>query len=96
MKKDSEKPFKGFNHGKNHIVIEGPPGKTMHFLKPIEIHLKEDGSLKNEPSFAIVMDSKDYGMALGEISLEMFNDGLRDIGYKIIKVDGIHGVKEEV
>ena len=96
MKEDSEKPFKGFNHGKNQIVIEGPPGKTMHFLKPVQIHLKENGSLKNEPSFAIVMDSKDYGMALGEISLEMFNDGLRDVGYKIIKINEAQGDKREV
>lgn len=91
MKKDSEKPFKGIGHGINHIVINGEPGKVMHFYKPIEIHLKENGSLKNEPSFAIVMDSEVHGMALGEISLEMFNDGLRDIGYKIIKIDGSQG-----
>jgi len=78
-----EKAFKAINHGtgkinlSNHILL-----KTM---RPVEIHLKEDGSSKNEPSFAIVMISPFDRPVVGEITLEMLNDGLKDIGYELIK-----------
>ena len=52
-------------------------------MRPVEIHLKEDGSKANEPSFCIVMTDFNNQVA-GEISLEMLNDGLADIGYEII------------
>ena len=78
-----EKDFKGFNHGKGKIVIDKPV--KLIFMKPTEIHLKENGSIKDQPSLAIVMERPMTAAAVGEISLEMFNEGLADIGYKIVK-----------
>lgn len=58
---------------------------AISMMRPTEIHLKEDGSKTNEPSFAIVLERAYSPTVIGEISLEMLNDGLADIGYKIIK-----------
>lgn len=78
------KDFKGKNWVTGRIRIE--KDKEVLILKLTEIHLKENGSLKNEPSFAIVMENPPFHFkCVGEISLEMFNEGLADIGYKIIK-----------
>lgn len=78
------KAFNGFNHGTGKIVI---PDRFNSFIEglPIEIHLKEDGSFDNKPSFAIVIELP-FSFALGQISLEMFNEGLKDIGYQITKI----------
>ena len=78
MKKD----FTGFDHKKKQMDLRGLG--DVKVLKPTQIHHKENGSLKNEPSFAIVMEGV-LITVVGEISLEMFNKGLNDIGYEIIK-----------
>lgn len=83
---DNKKPFVGYNHGKNKIQLEG--NRFLH-AKPIEIHLKEDGDINNEPSFAIVMEHVAFihiTFIVGEISLKMLNEGLEDIGYKIVPI----------
>jgi len=78
------KDFKGVNHGTGRIIINRD--KEVFVLKPTEIHLKENGSLKNEPSFAIVLENPPFKFkCVGEISLEMLNEGLADVGYEIIK-----------
>lgn len=78
------KAFQGFNHGTG--VIDLTKHKEIEEFRPVEIHLKENGSLKNEPSFAIVMTSQfSMNQVVGQISLEMLNDGLSDIGYEVIK-----------
>ena len=62
--------------------------KTPMELRPIEIHLKEDGDLDDKPSLCIVMtDMQPFSQTFfyGQISLKMFNEGLKDIGYKIVK-----------
>lgn len=82
-KPETEKPFKGFNHGKGLVDLR-KHGK-MQMMMPIEIHLKEDGSFKNEPTLTMVMIQLDTTPVCGEISLEMLNDGLNDIGYEIVR-----------
>jgi len=81
-----EKDFKAFNHGKKKIDLS-----EYHpiLMRPIEIHLKEDGSITNEPTLTIVMihPSMDYFVIAGEVSLKMFNDGIKDIGYELKKIE---------
>ena len=80
-----KKEFKGFNHGKGQIVFDNY--STITQLKPVEVHLKEDGTLNDGPSLAIVFAFPGLDVAtFGQISLEMFNQGLADIGYKIEKI----------
>lgn len=79
------KPFKGINHGTGQIDLTHH--KEIEEFHPVEIHLKDDGSLKNEPSFAIVLTSQySRTQVVGQISLEMLNEGLADVGYKIVKL----------
>ncbi len=78
-----EKPFKGFNHGKNKIDLRNHKGLCE--MRPIEVHCIENGDLNNEPSFAIVMIHPFTNPVAGQISLKMWNDGLSDIGYEIVK-----------
>lgn len=79
--------FKAFNHGKNKIDLSSK--NNLVFMRPTEIHLKEDGDINDEPSFAIIMaipfQSEFVAPVVGEISLKMFNEALESIGYKIIK-----------
>ncbi len=83
---EKEKPFKGFNHGKGLI---DPTTFLAHTnvvqALPTSIHLKEDGAKDGGPSVAIVMESRG-GAAFGQLSLKMWNEGLKDIGYKIVKI----------
>lgn len=80
-----DKPFKGINHGTGKIDLSHLKIYDDHHYLPVEIHLKENGSVKDEPSFAIVLTSPDSSVAIiGQISLEMLNDGLADIGYEIV------------
>lgn len=77
------KDFKAFNHGTGKIIIKH---KEMIELKPVEIHLKENGSIKDEPSFAFVLTRPDLETAVfGQISLEMLNESLNELGYKIVE-----------
>lgn len=75
------KPFIGINHGldKINLIV---PGRE---LLPVEIHLKENGDLEDNPSVAIVMKGTDISV-FGQLSLKMWNEGLKDIGYKIVKL----------
>lgn len=81
------KDFIGINHGKKQINLNRH--RRVAEFKPVEIHLKEDGSIDDGASFAIVMSNL-YEQLLvdvyGQISLKMFNEGLKDIGYKIEKL----------
>lgn len=77
------KPFNGYNHKKEKVDLLHI--RPLLLMRPTEVHLKEDGSVKDEPSLTIVMKRRDQSVA-GEISLEMLNDGLADIGYTITKL----------
>lgn len=86
-KPKSERPFIGINVGNNPIDMRKHP--TMYELRPGEIYLKTDGAKNDEPSFAIAMfdPNKVAAPVIGQLSLEMFNDGLADVGYQIVKTD---------
>jgi hypothetical protein len=83
---EDKKPFKGYNHGVGPIpILTG-----AHELRPIQIHLKQDGAIdddgKDVPSLAILMIGNDgKTVAFGQISVKMMNEGLADIGYKLVK-----------
>lgn len=77
------KEFRGINHGREKIGIS--VGPQFVEMKPTVIHLKEDGTLTDEPSLCIEME-RGSAKAFGQISLKMFNDGLEDIGYKLVKI----------
>lgn len=82
------KPFKGIDHGTDKIDLRKyADNEGLDQGIPIEIHHKLDGDINNEPSFAIVF-ARGLGkrFIFGQLSLKMFNDGLKDIGYKIEKL----------
>lgn len=84
------KPFQGFNHGTSQIVFG--PEREFAFpaeLKPIEVHIKQDGSITDEPSLCFVMVDGAGAHRFAQISLDMLNDGLADIGYKLLRKDQI-------
>ncbi len=78
------KDFTAYNHGKKQIDLRDIGFTTD--MRPTEIHFKEDGSLDNKPSFCIVLEAPMLRAAIGELTVEMFNDALKDIGYKLIKI----------
>lgn len=82
------KEFSGFNHGMGKIVLKfgEQTGLTVDQKRPVQVHLKEDGAIGDKPSVAIVMTNGKQ-VTVGEISLEMWNEGLKDIGYQIVKTD---------
>lgn len=77
------KEFTARTVGKEVVKLIKYPG--CYEMRPVEIILKEDGSLKDEPVFVIVMTHPVRDPVAGQISLEMLNEGLADIGYKLIK-----------
>lgn len=89
-----EKLFKAFDWGTGQIDLTHHEVKMLE-LKPLEIHHKSNGTINSGPVFGIVMGiPKDIGnapevknapMIYGQISLEMLNEGLAEIGYEIIK-----------
>lgn len=58
-------------------------------LRPTELHLKKNGSLKGEPSFLIVMGIPGINNLhlAGQISLEMLNKALTPLGYMITEFE---------
>lgn len=86
-----EKDFIGIDHGKN--VVDLRHLGTSFEMRPTEIHLKKNGSLNETDSVVIVftipteLTGFKSPAVYGQISIEMFNDGLADIGYKIVKIN---------
>jgi hypothetical protein len=82
-----EPPIKTFNWGTNPIQLEFPDAIGFEF-KPIQVHLKEDGSLDNKPSFCVVLHHPIVDKYVyGQISLKMADDVLRQFGMKIVNID---------
>ena len=79
------KEFKAVDHGNHPIDLRGLGSVTQ--LRPIELHHNSNGSLKNEPTFAIVMGvpGVDAPKVIGQLSLEMWNETLKELGYSIVK-----------
>lgn len=80
------KEFKGFNHGTGSVALglANATGLNTDQKRPVQIHLKEDGAIGDKPSFCLVL-TNGREVTIGQISLEMFNEGLADIGYKLVK-----------
>ncbi len=75
-------PLKAFNHGTKPIILE----HNAIAARPTEIHYKSDGAVGDKPSFAIVMEPRiPHIKIVGELSLEMLNNALQEIGYEIKK-----------
>lgn len=93
------KPFKAFDHGTGQIDLRHHEVKMLE-LRPLEIHHKSNGTITNGPIFGIVMgipksdispedraipEVKNAPMIYGQLSLEMWNEALEELGYQIIK-----------
>jgi hypothetical protein len=78
-----EKFVKGTNVGTDKIILKGY--STIVEVRPVEIFLKEDGAIGDKPSFAIVMTGLMGTAVFGQLSLETWNEALKDVGYKIVK-----------
>lgn len=80
------KDIKTVNHGTGMIDIDpAPVAKHVVQGMPTELHLKENGTLSNGPSLAIVIETHNRRV-IGQISIDMFNEALNELGYKIIPV----------
>lgn len=90
--------FKGFDHGVNkmnlsHLVKVA--ANTIE-MRPTEIHHKANGTATDKPSFTIVMArlKEDIPVDIilpnvivyGQVSLDMLNRALGEIGYEITKI----------
>lgn len=76
----------GFNHGNSHIKLTFDKAFAIQVL-PIEVHLKEDGALDHTPSMCLVMADPHFNIyCYGETSLKMWNEGLKEIGYEIRRI----------
>lgn len=74
-----------FNWGTRIMKVDVVDKRVM-LMRPTEIHLKENGALDNTPSLAIVMDTQTLRV-VGEVSLNMLNEGLKSIGYELKKTE---------
>ena len=80
MKKD----FIAIDHGKRKMNISS----ATVIGEPTEIHHKIDGDINNQPTFAVLIETAIPGLkVVGEISLEMLNNGLKTIGYQMQKIE---------
>ena len=103
MEETPRKPFIGLNHKKNAIDLNFDPHDATRRsvwgteARPIEIRLKEDGTIDNKPTICIVLCQEPESASIistikkpliyGQISIEMFNEGLKDIGYRIVPIE---------
>jgi hypothetical protein len=79
------KDIKTKNWGKEQIDL-----RHLGFVsevRPIEIYLKEDGSKTNGPSICIVNMGAGSKHTFSQITIEMFNEALGELGYEIRKKD---------
>jgi hypothetical protein len=79
---ENKKAFYGTNVGKGVIDLREYP--SAYQLRPTRIYLKENGAINDQPSFGILMEHPTQ-QVLGQLSLNMLNDGLNDVGYTIRK-----------
>ena len=83
MSEVQEKAFVGINVGKKPIVVD----KNTFQMLPVKIYLKENESITNKPSFALLMTCQNPDLkVIGQLSLEMLNEGLIDVGYQITEI----------
>lgn len=83
------KDFEVFNWGKGQIDLSSKKYKTLVEFRPTELHMKENGSITNEPAFLFILEAITEAkfVVIGQISLEMLNGGLNELGYEIKKLE---------
>lgn len=54
-------------------------------IAPVELYLKEDGTLENGPSLCIVNVGAGYKHTFSQISIKTLNEALNKLGYEIKK-----------
>jgi hypothetical protein len=77
--------MKDYNHGKGEIEIKKRKGLIAEY-RPVELHLKENGSMTDKPSLAIVSVNFNENMIISQVSLEMLNNCMKELGYQITKL----------
>jgi len=80
------KDFKAINHGTGQIDLSHLAAFNPIQMRPVELHLKEDGTVDDKPSFGIVMTDRTGRVVFGEISLKMLREGFQELGYDICKL----------
>lgn len=70
------------NHGKNQIDLRHI-GSTAMEARPTELHFKENGSLDDSPSLAIVMQLVSGQNVFAQLSLKTLQECLNELGYEI-------------
>jgi hypothetical protein len=81
----AKRRFVGINHGFGNIEITIPAKHTIEG-EPIEVHLKEDGSIDDGPTITIITKLHTEVLIVSQISVDSLNVGLSDIGYELVKI----------
>lgn len=87
---NGKKDFIAVNVGTNIIEVNGKElgiDGNLWSVKPVILYLKEDGTLDDKPSIAIVSIGMHNEAYFSQISLKMLNEGLADIGYEFRKIN---------
>ena len=79
-----KKDFRGVRHKESPIII-GVNDKKVTNVIPVEVHLIPNGTLTDQPALAFLSVDRDQYCYIGQISVKMLNEGLQEIGYKLIK-----------
>ena len=74
------------NWGKDKIDLRTKGSLALARLD--EIHLKDDGTIYDEPSFCLVLTIPNTTFIASEVSEEMLREGLLELGYKLERVKG--------
>lgn len=75
--------FKAINCGTN--IIDVTHHKNIEQYRPTELHLKINGGLNDEASIAIVMEHFERSPVIGQLTIEMLTNTLKELGYTLIK-----------
>lgn len=78
--------MKAVNHGTGQVDLRHleDTGLVPMEMRPSELHLKEDGTKTNGPSFTLVLERGPMRV-YGQVSLDMLNEALGELGYTIIQ-----------
>lgn len=74
--------IKVVNHGNNQIDLRHI-GSTSVEARPTELHFNINGSVKDNPTLAIVMRLPSGLNVFGQMSLETLEECLNELGYEI-------------
>lgn len=82
----SPDPFTGHSWD-DQIIFDRRMYGDIQVTAPVEVHYLPHGAINNGPSVAFVSVDLNDNFYLGQISVEMLNRGLKDIGYKVVKIE---------